>query len=150
MTVKLSTGLRDKMLNGGAGGGLKGSLAGGFINIYSGPQPLTADTAATGTLLGTVTESGDGATGLNFDTASGGVIAKAVLETWKFTGLAAGTAGWFRFYPATGNPATTSTSEARIDGSIASSGADVNLNNVSIAVGSPNTIDLFAFTLPAQ
>ena len=149
MTVKLSTGLRDKMLNGGAGGGLKGALNLGKINIYSGPQPLTADTAATGTLLGTVTVDGGG-TGLTFEPPVNGTITKAAGENWKATGLAAGTAGWFRFYPASGDPSTTSTTEARIDGSIASSGADVNLNNVSITVGSPNTIDLFSFTIPAQ
>ena len=33
MTVRLSTGLRNKMLNGGAGGGFKGALDGGKINI---------------------------------------------------------------------------------------------------------------------
>ena len=150
MTVKLSTGLRNKMLAGGAGGGVKGALGGGFINIYSGPQPLTADTAATGTLLGKVAVDGDGVTGLTFLDPTGGTLSKNDGEAWKFIGLAAGTAGWFRFYPASGDPSVTSNTEARLDGSIASSGADVNLNNVSITVGSPNTIDLFAFTLPAQ
>ncbi len=149
MTVRLSTGLRNKMLDGGATGGVKGSLALGFINIYSGPQPLTADVGATGTLLGTVSVNGTG-TGLTFDPSSGGTLSKAVAENWKFNGVAAGTAGWFRFYPAGGNPAALSTTEARIDGSIASSGADVNLTNISIAVGAPNTIDAFAFTQPAQ
>lgn len=66
MTVKLSTGLRSAMLNGGVGGGVKGALDLGKINIYSGPQPLTADTGATGTLLGTVTVNAGG-TGLTFD-----------------------------------------------------------------------------------
>ena len=54
MTVRLSTGMRDKLLNGGASGGLKNALNLGFIAIYSGPQPLSADTGATGTLLATV------------------------------------------------------------------------------------------------
>ena len=148
MTVRLSTGIRNKMLDGGASGGIKGSLALGFINIYSGPQPLSADTGATGTLLGTVSVDAGG-TGLTFDAAVSGVIAKAVAETWKFNGAAAGTAGWFRFWPAGGAPASTSTAEARIDGSIAASGADMNLSNVSIAVGAPNTVDVFQFTLPA-
>lgn len=58
MTIKLSTGLRTKMLDGGAAGGMKGALNGGFINIYSGPQPLSADTGATGTLLATVSVAG--------------------------------------------------------------------------------------------
>jgi hypothetical protein len=149
MTVRISTGMRGKMLDGGATGGIKGSLALGFINIYTGPQPLSADTGATGTLLGTVSVDGSG-TGLTFDPSVGGVISKAALENWKFTGLAAGTAGWCRFWPASGNPANTSTTEARIDMAIASSGSDVNLSNISITVGAPNTIDVYQITMPAQ
>ena len=137
------------MLNGGVGGGIKDALALGKIAIYSGPQPLTADAAATGTLLGTVSVDG-GSTGLTFDNAVNGTLSKAAAEDWKFIGLAAGTAGYGRFYPAGGNPATPSSSEARIDFSIATSGGDVNMTNVSVSVGTPNSIDLFVFTLPAQ
>lgn len=149
MTVRLSTGLRNKMNDGGASGGIKGALNLGFINIYSGPQPLTADAAATGTLLGTVSVNAGG-TGLTFDASVGGTISKAAAETWKFLGLAAGTAGWFRFYPAAGNPANNSSTEARLDGSCGSSGADMNLTNIAITVGAPNTVDVFQFTMPAQ
>lgn len=149
MTVRLSTGLRNKMNDGGASGGIKGALNLGFINIYSGPQPLTADAAATGTLLGTVSVNAGG-TGLTFDPSVAGTISKAAAETWKFLGLAAGTAGWFRFYPAGGNPANTSSTEARLDGSCGSSGADMNLTNIAITVGAPNTVDVFQFTMPAQ
>lgn len=149
MTVRLSTGLRNKMLDGGSGAGIKGALNLGFINVYSGPQPLLADTGATGTLLGTASVNAGG-TGLTFDAAALGVISKAVGEAWKFTGLAVGTAGWFRFYPAAGAPANTSATEARIDGSVAASGGDMNLTNISITIGSPNTIDVFQFTMPAE
>lgn len=129
-------------------GGIKGALQLGFINIYSGPQPLSGNTAATGTLLGTVTKDGDGVTGVTFDAPVSAVLGKAVAETWKFVGLAAGTAGWGRFYPAGGNPALTSTSEARIDFSIATSGADVSLSNISITVGAPNTVDALSISKP--
>lgn len=147
MTVRLSGGLRSKMLNGGATGGFKGALALGFINIYSGPQPLHPETGASGTLLGTVSVDGGG-TGLTFDTAADGVIQKAAAEDWKFTGLAAGTAGWFRFYAAGADPATTDSAAVRLDGAIATSGSDLNLSNISVAVSSPNTLDIFQFTLP--
>ena len=149
MTVRLSTGLRNKMLDGGTGGGIKGALHLGKINIYTGPQPISADTGATGTLLGTVTNNGT-ATGLTFLPAANGTLSKTDDELWRFAGLAAGTAGWFRFFPLGGDPSINSTSEARIDGSIASAGGDVNLTNLSITAGSPNTIDVFNFTLPAQ
>ena len=71
MTVRLSTGLRDKLLNGGASDGLKNALNLGFISIYSGPQPLTADSAASGTLLGTVSVGGAGV-GLTFGNSASG------------------------------------------------------------------------------
>ncbi len=149
MTVRLSTGLRNKMLDGGSTGGIKNALNLGFIAIYSGPQPLTADSAATGTLLGTVSVDAGG-TGLTFDASVSGTISKKSTETWKFNGATAGTAGWGRFYPAGGNPAASSSSEARIDMSIGSSGADLNLSNISVAVGIPTTIDVWQFTQPAQ
>ncbi len=149
MTTRASTGARNKMLDGGASGGLKASLALGAINIYSGPQPLSADTGATGTLLGTVSIDGLGVTGLTFDAAVNGVLSKAAAETWKFVGVAAGTAGWCRFYPAGGNPAVLSTTESRVDMAIASSGSDVSLSNISITIGAPVTVDIYQITLPS-
>lgn len=56
MTIRLSTGLRNGVLEGR---GIASMLNRGYINVYSGSQPLTADAAVTGTLLGTVT-SGSG------------------------------------------------------------------------------------------
>jgi hypothetical protein len=138
------------MLDGGASGGIKAGLNLGFINIYSGPQPATADLAATGTFLGKVSVNADGVTGLTFDAAAAGTISKAAIEAWKFNGAADGTAGWFRFYEPTDTPTSGSAVKARIDGSIATSGADMNLSNIAITTGAPNTVDVFTFTLPAQ
>ncbi len=148
MTMRLSTGMRNKLLDGGSGGGVKGALNLCKINIYSGAQPATADAAASGTLLGTVTVSGGG-TGLTWDAAVAGVISKAAAEVWRFTGLADGIAGWFRIWPNGGTPANSSSSEARIDGAIASSGAEINLSNVNIVTGVVNTVDTVTITLPA-
>ena len=52
------------------------------IAVYTGSQPADADTAASGTLLVTITESG-GANGLTFDDASSGSISKAASETFS-------------------------------------------------------------------
>ena len=52
MTLRLSSGLRNALLNGGS---LKQALSGGKLKIYSGSQPATADAAPTGTLLATIT-----------------------------------------------------------------------------------------------
>ena len=147
MTIKFSTGLRNAL----AGTvGFKGAFTNGHINIYSGPQPLTGDTGATGTLLGTVSVDGTGG-GLHFENPADGTVAKSITENWKFTGLANGTAGWFRMYPAAGDPSAFSTTEARMDGSIASSGGDATLaGGVTITLNAPSTMDAFFLTIPAQ
>ena len=54
MTVRLSTGLRNALAQGL---GFMGVMARGSIQIYSGTQPINADQAPGGTLLGTVTLS---------------------------------------------------------------------------------------------
>lgn len=153
MTVKFSTGLRDGMLNST---GVKEAFTNGTLHIYSGPQPATADAAVTGTLLLKITESGGtftpGATanGINFGAPSGGVIAKATAETWTGTGATAGTAGWFRLMGNATDAGGTSTALPRIDGTVATSGGDLNLVSTTIASGTPITIDTFALTLPAS
>ena len=125
------------------------------IRVYSGAQPSDADDAETGTLLVTITESGGAfsggavTNGLNFGNVSDGVLSMETDEVWQGTGLAAGTAGWFRCYD---NSYTTgsSTSAIRFDGSVASSGSQFNMSNTTISVGGTNTVDSVAITMPAS
>jgi hypothetical protein len=74
--------------------------------------------------------------------------------TWSFNGaVAAGagtTAGWFRLIASTVDTGASSTDLERLDGSVAVSGADMNLSNISIASGAPSTVDSFTYTQPAQ
>lgn len=151
--MKLSTGLRNK-LAGVTGFGT--TFNDGVIYVYSGPPPLNADAAVTGVLLGIITVDGGvfvfGApgNGLGFDAPVAGVVSKAAAEAWKFTGLAAGVAGWFRLMANAVDNLGVSAVLPRLDGTIAVSGADMNLSNINVAVGAPNTIDVFQFTVPAQ
>lgn len=251
MTVRISTGARDALTLSGGFGSIFNK---GSIRIYSGTQPATADTAISGTLLGTVTvasgaltqetrasqtitvagasgsvntvtvgglniipdgavafrtdaattasdlcdsinrndmfsatvsgavvtvkpHAGAGATfnavalattvttltatsggnfadgvapvnGLMFGAPSAGVISKT--GVWSFNGVAVGTAGWFRLIGSEADAGGASTVLPRVDGSVATSGADMNLSNITIAIGAPNTIDSFAWTQPAQ
>lgn len=254
MTIRLSTGLRNAMAQGL---GLAGVLNRGSINIYSGPQPVSADAAATGTLLGTITAASaaltqetratgsitvtgvagsidsvtvggfniipDGvvpfnasaaqtaadlaeainrngiftasvagavvtisprpgagaaynaavvastgactctyvnvsggaapANGLILTNSGAGVIAKPSTQIWSMNGIAAGTAGWFRFIASAvdaGAALAAAPWLARLDGSVAVAGADMNLSNITVAVGAPVTIDTFGLTIPAQ
>jgi hypothetical protein len=153
MTIRLSTGLRTAIM--GTGGGLSTVLANGVMEIYTGSQPASADAAVTGTLLGTVTLNsgaftpGVATNGLTWADAVNGVASKST-SVWSFNGIAAGTAGWFRLKGNAPDAGALSTTLPRIDGSIATSGGDISMSNITVAVGAPNTIDAFTMTLPAQ
>ena len=152
MTVRLSTQLRTNLA--GTGGGFATTFANGVIEVYTGTQPVTADAAVTGTLLGTVTLNsgaftpGVSTNGLTFAAAASGAVSKS--GVWSFNGIAAGTAGWFRLKGNAVDAGSISAVLPRLDGSVAVSGADLNLSNIAIAVSAPNTIDTFTFTVPAQ
>ena len=146
MTIKTSTGLRNKVLDTGS---VKSRLALGFIKIYSGAEPASADAAATGTLLCTISVNGGG-TGLSLDaTAVGGVLAKSA-AVWSGAIVATGTAGYYRF-SAVGDTGAASTTEERIQGSVGLAGADLNLSSISLvtnaAVGA-QAIDYYVVSLP--
>ena len=252
MTIRLSTGLRNNIVGPT---GVAASFAGGVIDIYTGTQPATADSAATGTLIGrvslasvtyvaetpasqTITLIGASGSinsvsvgtlniipqgGVNFTTdltttatllaaainrggfytatsaaavvtvrapagtgaahngvafaitqttmtstvgagtLAGGVAATAGLQwgtpangsvaksgVWSFNGLApGGTAGWFRIKASAVDDNLVTTTLVRMDGSIATSGADMNLSNLTIVDGAPTTIDSLTVTMPA-
>ena len=133
MTIRLSTGLRNALI--GTGGGLAAVFANGIIEVYSGSQPASADAAP-----------GSATNGLTWAAAAAGAVTKST-DNWQFTGVAAGTAGWFRLKGNAVDAGALSTTLPRLDGSIANSGGDMNLSNTSIAVGSPNTVDVFSVTM---
>lgn len=136
------------------GGALKDVFKDGVLRIYSGSQPSSPDAAVSGTLLLEISEdagafvAGAFDNGLEFGDAASGAIAKATGETWQDTGIAAGTAGYFRFVANATDAGAASTSLPRIDGSIGTSGADLNMSSTSITVGATYTIDSFTMTLP--
>lgn len=155
MALRFSTGLRNALLgNSGAspaatGDGLSGVLNQCFIDIYSGAPPANADAAPIGTKLGTVSIDGAGVTGLTFNAPANGAVAKKTSENWKAIGVAAGTAGWFRARTAADDNQAGAT-YPRIDGTVAKTGADLNMSNISVTVGSPHTIDTFTISIAAN
>lgn len=126
--------------------GFRGLMRNCMCNVYSGSQPTDADTAASGTLLYTLTESGDTVTGLTFDVAATGIVTKADAETWQGVAGNAGTAGWFRFYEDGDTPGGASTLFARLDGACATSGAQMNMSSTTIANGATQTVTEFTYT----
>ena len=144
------------ILGSGAGGGsLDELLRNGVIEIYTGSQPADADTGETGTLLLRVTiasgafVAGTATNGLNIATAADGVSSKEAAEVWSGVGLAAGTAGWFRFHS---NAYTLglSTSAVRMDGTCGISSGEMQMSSLSVAVGATITVDTGIFTFNAS
>lgn len=139
------------------GGSIKDIFKDGVLKIYSGSQPATADLAATGTLLVTVTLSsgaftpGSPANGLEFGTASAAAIAKAVGAIWSGVIAVTGVAGWYRLYA----NATDAGAEdsgyiyPRIDGAVGVSGAEINLSSTSLTALATLTLDTYQLGIPA-
>lgn len=121
----------DDLINGGS--------AAGTVKVYSGTQPVNANTAITGTLLATFTLDNPA-----FGAASAGVLTLAATPI-STTGVAAGTATHFRCASGgTGGVGTV------FDGSVSTSGAQLNLNTTTISVGVTVQITSGFFTMPAS
>lgn len=134
MTVRMSTGLRNYVLDSG----LKAAFdADGRINIYTGSQPADADTAASGTLLGTLSMA---ATGIGAASAGSSTWAAITSDT---SADASGTAGWGRIYKAADSPAGASTTFRRMDFAIPT---DVDFDNEVFVAGGTIAISSLVFS----
>lgn len=145
MTFKTSTGLRNKMLDTSD---LTTTMAAGFIRIFSGAVPATADAAETGTLL-CIISIASGGTGINFDPAgaASGVIAKNPGEVWSGVNVATNTATYYRHVGAA-DTAALSTTEPRIQGAVGVVGSELNLSSVALVSAATQTIDFYSVALP--
>lgn len=146
MTLKASTGLRNKVLDTSP---LRTALNLGFIKVYSGTPPATADAAIGGgnTLLCTISNNSTG-TGLTMEAAAvSGILEKETTEVWSGVNVASGTATFYR-HVAVGDTGASSMTEARIQGDIATAGADMNLSNTVLASAATQTIDYYVVALP--
>lgn len=137
MAVQLATATQNAMadaavdlIDGGAGAGP--------IKIYTASQPANANTAvAAQTLLATFTLDDPA-----FGAASSGVCTLAAVPV-STTGVAAGTAAWFRC--ASSTPGTV------FDGSVTATGGggQLQLNSTTISNGVTVEITSGTFTMPA-
>jgi hypothetical protein len=125
----------------------------GVVLLYTGAQPTDPDSAATGTLIGTVTldagafTPGVSTNGLNFATPVLNVMGKESAETWKFTAVAAGTIGYGRLVGNAVDAGGSSTTLPRIDFSVGITTGDARTSKVTYAIGETGTIDSFNITL---
>ncbi|MDO5691114.1 MAG: hypothetical protein Q4G70_01360 [Pseudomonadota bacterium] len=145
MTTKLSTGLASELANSKSA-----SLGGGFIDIYAGPVPPSADASiGSATLLCRLTLNGDNSTGLDLST-EGRFLRKPPGAVWSGTGVAAGVATFYR-HVKPGDDGTASTTAIREQGVIGlTPPADMVLMSVTFDVGTPFPLDRYLMEQPLE
>jgi hypothetical protein len=109
------------------------------IDIRSGSQPADPDTAATGTLLATLTMS-DPSFGSAADANPGGRITANSI-TSDSSADATNTAGYFRMR------STGTGADDVADGEVGTSGSDLNMNTTAITAGSTVSITSMTVTM---
>jgi hypothetical protein len=128
MTLALSTALRNAMLDA-----ITTAIGtSGKVRIYSGTRPASGGTATTQLAELPLTATAAPA-------ASGGVLTLSAITT-DSSADASGTASWFRIL--------TSANAFVIDGDVATSSSDLNLNTTTIVSGGPVAISSFTITAP--
>jgi len=103
------------------------------LRIYSGTRPANVAASITGTLLAELTCNATFAPGA----ASGVLTLNAI--TSDASADATGTATHFRLWNSAG-------STAMVDGDVSTSGADLNLNSVSLTAGGSVAVTSFTIT----
>lgn len=133
MTVRINTAMQNRQADSAVDAFDSGTLA-----VRTGSQPASANDAASGTLLSTITLPATA-----FGAAASGTAAKN--DTWSDTVDTTGTPGWFRM--------ANSGDTLRIDGAVAASGSDLNISGLvggELIAGGTLTIDTFTVTQPAS
>lgn len=143
MATRISTAARNAaadavvdLVDGGAGAGR--------IRVYTGSQPAGPGSTATGTLLAEFTLNDPA-----FGASSSGVATLDVDPALTTTGVAAGTAGWFRLLDST---EAGSTGLGVVDGTVTATGGggQLELATTTISVGLTVTITSGTVTMPAS
>ncbi len=108
-------------------------LDGGTVDIYSGSPPTNPGDASTGVLLVSPTFGSPAFASASSGTTTANAIGSA-------TAVASGTAGYFRMRPSGGGDTS-----AVYQGTVGTSGCDLNLNSTTIVSG--NTVAISAYNL---
>lgn len=102
--------------------------------------------------LGTEVAGVTSVNGLGLGAASAGVVSKEATETWSGVVANTGVAGYFRFEAGEADSGLADSSERylRLDGNVATSGANMNISNTNLTAGATETVNTFSFTMPEQ
>lgn len=147
MTVKLSTGCRQGIAITNS---LKALLDNGFVRIYSGAIPASADAALGGATLMNEISAGGGGTPVTWEsTAPGGVLSKKVSENWTGNIIVGGTPTFFRYVLAA-DAGDASSSAVRIQGTAGPLGSDMFISELPMVATAPQSFSLFQIAIPEQ
>lgn len=113
----------------------------GSIKIYTGAAPATADAAETGTVLATVALPAT-----MYPAPSGGVLTANAISNVSISNT--GTAGYGRQVTSTDTGVAVTTTQARIQFDVGTSGASMNFNTLSLVAGGTLTISSLNYTHP--
>ncbi len=128
MTIRLNTAMRNAIADS-----ITSLMGYTTLKIYTGTQPATGDTAASGTLLVEITLQG-------FNAAASGQATLYTGNPVQGTALASGTAGWARLTDGMKN----------FDGSVGTSGTDFIINTTAITLGGTVTLTGCTINQPAS
>jgi hypothetical protein len=134
MATRLATATANAMAD--AIDALTNTGGAGKLRIYTGSQPATPETAASGTLLVEFTLQNPA-----FSAASAGIITLAGTPL-TVNASNTGTAGWFRIVNGAGDAVT--------DGTVGLSGEQINLNTTACATGVGVTVTSGTIAVPTS
>lgn len=159
MSGKYSVALKNSIL-----AAMKANLDGGFLYLFAGTVPETADAqldmSNVHTQLARMTVGGDGSTGLTFSAPDNGAMQKTPAENWtaitSFDGAQSGQSSlaptFFRFCSSTdnGRGAANSTTGYRVQGTLSGPGAggDVVLAAAMLSNNTAQGIGEFYLDVP--
>lgn len=145
---QMSTGLVQYLLNTGSFTALFSNVSPiSELRIYAGTVPATADAAVSPATVAAVV-TGPSAISLVFGAAVAGVIAKSAAVWADLTGTNAG-GNPITFYRLVlhGDADGASTTAQRVQGTIGTGGADMNVGSTNLAANANFTVNTFTQTL---
>lgn len=96
----------------------------------------------------TISKDGLDVEGLTWGESSNGVVSKTVGEVWRGTALTNGSAGWFRCWEQGDNPNLASSTKARFDGAISTSGGEITMSNVTVEKDAVQSLSVCSYSSP--
>lgn len=119
---------------------------GTFTEVISAGSGADIDFRADADFIGSIDDVTVVINSIDENAASGAISKNGAWE--EASAIAAGTAAWFRLRES-GDGGGASTTAIRIDGDVATSGADLNITSTTIAIGDSITVDTGSISITA-